>query len=196
MRSATALALALAGVPAALSSQPGSGEVPAGTRVRVSAPTFRVLRAIGTLTPAGPDTIAVTPPRGGGGRMAFHRSAVTALEVSDGRGSLVLAGAKWALLGAPAGALAGTMVGFADAFSDTSVCDRDGTRRECERASNRATARRVSTGLVVGAVLGTVVGAGYGVKRRTERWRRVAPPVRLGVALPTGLTLSVAFGRP
>jgi hypothetical protein len=194
VRSAIALALALGGLPAALSSQPGSGEVPLGTRVRVSAPSLRV-RAVGTLAPAGPDTIAVTPPRGGGGRMAFHRSVVTALEVSGGRGSPVLAGAKWALLGAPAGALAGASVGFVGAFTDTTVCDGEGTRQECERASDRAYGRRMSTGLVVGVVIGLVGGAGFGIGRRAERWRRADAPVRLGVA-PRGVTVSVAFGRP
>jgi hypothetical protein len=190
-----AAALALGGLSAALAAQPATLEVSPGTRVRISAPSLGVRSAIGTLTSAGPDTIALTPERGGGGPMVLHRAAVTRFELSRGRRSRVVGGATWLLIGAPAGALGGGLLGFIDAFTDENTCG-GGSRVECERVTDRRFGRKFSTGVAVGAVIGALAGAGYGIGRRAERWQTANLPMQLRVAVPTGLTVAIPFGRP
>jgi len=196
MRSALALALALGGLPAALASQPGSGDVPPGTRVRVSAPSRGISGAVGTLTRAGPDTIAFTLVRRGGGHVALPRSAVTRFELSHDRQSPVLAAGIWGAVGAPAGALAGVLAGVGYSAQLTDGCDAGDTEQECRRESDRTLRRAVSAGAVIGAVVGVVAGATYGVAHRRARWRVADVPLQVGVVLPAGLTVSFAVGRP
>jgi hypothetical protein len=128
--------------------------------------------------------------------MALHRSAVTRFEVSRGRGSTLVAAASWAAIGAPSGALAGAVAGFGYSAQLTDGCDAGDTEEECRSESDRTLRKAVPTGAVIGAVAGLVTGAAYGIVRRRERWRNVHVPLQVGVALPVGLAVSFAFGRP
>ena len=196
MRSVVTLAFALGGLPAALAAQPNGAPVPSGARVRVSAPAHAVRVAVGTLGPAGPDTIAITAAQAAGGRVALPRSAITRFEVSRDRQSPVLAGAIWGAIGAPAGALAGAAAGVVYGAHLGDGCDPGETEQACRRDSDRTVRRAVSAAAIVGFIAGGVGGAIYGVRHRRERWQLVDMPVRVEIVVPGGLGLSFAFGRP
>lgn len=194
-RRGVVVAFVLGGLPAALASQSNGGPMPAGTRVRVTAPSSHV-RDVGTLIPAGDDTIALVTGQRSHGRVALPRSAVTRFEVSRDRQSAMLAGAIWGSVGAPLGALAGAMTGFVAVAQLGDGCERGISDQECRRESDGAARRTLPTAAVIGAVVGVVAGAVYGTKHRRERWQLVDMPLRVAVVVPSGVAASFAFGRP
>lgn len=162
---------------AAQSLQP----VPAGTRVRVTAPT--VHREVATVAAFTTDTIFVAPERAPGDTVAIPLDHLQRLEVSAGRKRDTWHGAG---IGALAGAVAGAVVGVATYRS----CEGSG-RLGCFDLGPIGSASAMA---VLGAAAGGVVGGIIGSTRVSEHWRRI--PISVAVAPVAGGRIALAAAVP
>lgn len=142
-----------------------------GARVRVTAPSISLEREIGTLGAVQGDTLFLEAGRFGESPTAVPLSAVTRLEVSEGRKGN-------AGLGMRVGALAGFLAGVAVAASqiEKRTCDLEQEGLDClgpdfdDLGSDLAAGLGMTMlGTVGGGALGAIVGSAF----RTERWARL-----------------------
>ncbi len=149
-------------LPTSSAAQEAAGvaaPIQAGTRVRVSAPTFLRGKVSGRVTHIAADTLFIAPNRRS--LVAVPISAITGAEVSRSvdrwRGALEGAG----FAGLTAGTLFGLMV-----FAGDPNCDYCLPGRNLEAAA---------AGAMIGAVLFAPVGAVIGAAVGSERWESVVP---------------------
>lgn len=145
---------ALPAPSAAQADTAAAGPIPAGTRVRVTAPTVFRGAFAGRVSHTVADTLYLAPRRSG--LVAVPISAITRTEVSQGVDHW-----EGALRGAGIGALAGGgLFGFM-VFAGDPNCDYCLRGRDLQAAA---------AGAVIGAVLFTPVGALIGAIRGYEHW--------------------------
>jgi hypothetical protein len=171
-------------LPASSAAQEGAGTedpIPAGTRVRVSAPTFSRGKISGRVTHVVADTLFIAPDPNS--LVAVPISAITGAEVSRGidRWRRALEGAGMA------GLTAGTLFGLV-VFAGDPNCDY------CLPGRNPQAA---AAGAVVGAVLFAPIGAIIGASVGSERWEPIAPNFAVRyLPHPAALGLGISIGVP
>jgi len=144
MRLARRILLALALCPTMAAAQ-WAGQIDAGTRVRVTAPSIVPQPVVGAFLSSERDSIRVRA-EDGKFRVAIPMARVQQLEVADGRSR-----GRWARWGAVAGAIGGTVIGGLGGSGTTRPAD--------------------DWGRVGGLVLGVPLGALAGALLAPERWR-------------------------
>ena len=176
------LLAALLGIGAPVASAQ-SVTLAAGSRVRVTAPAVLDRRVEGHVVAGGPDSLGISFLEGWNSpkptTMTVPASAVQRIEVYAGRSR-----GRGALRGAAIGGLLG--VGFAMATSK----DRNSDARSADDSLSHGTYVAAGAFLFggVGALLGGIIG--------TERWVRVATPVRVTMAPRRGTGMSLVVTRP
>ncbi|MFN8715899.1 MAG: hypothetical protein ACK6DP_04815 [Gemmatimonas sp.] len=129
--------------------------IPAGARLRVSAPAWSRRAVVGTFDTLGPDTLVLTAD-GAGTRLQIPRAAITRLQRSEGRNRH---------RGAVRGALIGLGASVVGGFLCLAVCPTDP-----EDGANLAPVGGLFLGLFVGAPVGGLLG---GTVWAPERWRPI-----------------------
>lgn len=161
MRSLSLLFFSLALVPRATAhAQVQEAAIPAGARVRVSAPALGQRAVIGRYDGLDADSLSLIPASTGS-LIRIPLSHVTRLELSDGRGR-----------GAAVGALIGFGASVAGGFLCLAVCPtRPGA------GANLAPVGGLFLGVFVGVPVGGVPG---GTVFALERWRPIPVPAEAG----------------
>jgi hypothetical protein len=157
--------------------------LPAGTRVRVTAPALGAAPRVASVLGYRADTLAVRPA-GTGDSVVLAVGTITRLEASGGRRTRVRKGAGFGLL---TGATAGALVGAATHTACTGLCFFNTSRADDAMIG----------GIVLGA-LGAVTGGVIGAVWRPERWHRILPTgrsshLRVGPGHRGGFAVAVAF---